>query len=244
MKKEQLQKEDDEKDNEDNKIKKDETNNNRVKDGMRKEDCDIVSSPYFQSSNHDSINTNNINTNNTKTSNKNNNNNNNNNNSDSDIQTKSNRTMDLSKDSDSSSSSSSEEGYIVQKRNVDSKGRRVLGGRKVVPMTVAMTHSKAMQQQTKNTKTKQRRNTRDDARKINGIASTRTTARKTASTQNEDNENNDDIGSISIKGLRNMAKTLNINISDCIEKREIVDRYHYIVVIVICYDCYLLLICC
>merc|ERR1711957_151129 len=121
----------------------------------------------------------------------------------------------------------------VQKRNVDSKGRRVLGGRKVVPMTVAMTHSKAMQQQTKNTKTKQRRNTRDDARKINGIASTRTTARKTAAEKappitrednynkdstygihnqsncNEDNDN--DIGSISIKGLRNMARTLNIN---------------------------------
>jgi len=40
------------------------------------------------------------------------------------------------------------------------------------------------------------------------------------STNNEDN----DIGSISIKGLRNMARTLNVNISDCIEKREMVDR--------------------
>merc|ERR1711957_671709 len=132
----------------------------------------------------------------------------------------------------------------VQKRNVDSKGRRVLGGRKVVPMTVAMTHSKAMQQQTKNTKTKQRRNTRDDARKINGIAPTRTTARKTAAKKappitrednynkdstygihnqsncNEDDNEDNDIGSISIKGLRNMARTLNINIHDCIEKRE------------------------
>merc|ERR1712238_4893 len=121
----------------------------------------------------------------------------NNNNNNSDIQTKSNRTMDLSKDSDSSSSSSSDEGYIVvQKRNVDSKGRRVLGGRKVIPLTVAMTHSKAMQQ-TKNNFPLRKRNSRDDARKINGIASSRTTAPKTAASKKapsitrEDNYNKD-----------------------------------------------------
>merc|ERR1711957_621608 len=111
-------------------------------------------------------------------------------------------------------------------------------------MTVAMTHSKAMQQQTKNNLLPKRRNSRD-ARKINGIASTRTTAaRKTAAEKappitrednynkdstygihnqsncNEDDNEDNDIGSISIKGLRNMARTLNINIHDCIEKRE------------------------
>ena len=49
---------------------------------------------------------------------------------------------------------------------------------------------------------------------------TPTSASTSTSTNNEDN----DIGSISIKGLRNMARTLNVNISDCIEKREMVDR--------------------